>query len=65
MNAHLSNPDILARALFYAVTNGLQYGHSARINDAINMATNFGLDSITQDKIGLTKELEKLNWPKK
>jgi hypothetical protein len=65
MNAHLSNPDILAVALFYAVTNGLYLGRSARINDAIHMATNFGIDTVTQDKIGLTKELEKLNWPKK
>jgi hypothetical protein len=62
MNVNISNPDILARVLFYAVTNNMQYGNRAKLKDAIHMATNFGIDTTTQDQIGLTKELEKLNW---
>jgi len=62
MNVHISNPRALAIILFYAVTNNMQYGHKAKLNDAIHDAMNIGIDKATQDQIGLTKELEKLNW---
>lgn len=62
MNAHVSNPKALAKTLFYAVTNTMQYGHSAKLKDAINMAMNIGIDITTQNQIGLIKELEQLNW---
>jgi hypothetical protein len=65
MKIDIVNVDSLARALFYSVTNPSQYGNSARINDAKNTAINFGIDSFTQDAIGLTKALEKLNFPNK
>jgi hypothetical protein len=63
MNATIVNPKALARTLFYAVTNSSQYGNGARMNDAVSLAMNFGLDTNTQERIGLTHELEILNWP--
>jgi len=64
MLVEISNPTILAKILFYAVTNNMQFGNKAKVNDAVNFAMNMGIDKITQDKLGLTEILNTLNFSK-
>jgi hypothetical protein len=46
------------------LTNNMQFGSKAKVNDAVNFAMNMGIDKITQDKLGLTEILNTLNFSK-